>query len=150
MIAMTEKTIRIEDCLTDAGSEPFPGKSQYVRGGKIFTCPICGAIVSSHTYLHYSSFEDECARHLFTHVKHIQGYFAKAEEQELKCRDCENFSRGVNTKPYCILKFGGIDPEWKFCDKFISEKWIRDIVRNGITIDLPYRSTSTAPEKWDS
>lgn len=59
--------VNISDHMTDAGTQPVPGKSQYVRGGNIFTCPVCGWKESSHGFSFYSFFEDACKEHMKTH-----------------------------------------------------------------------------------
>lgn len=59
--------IDISKHMTDAGDQKVPYKPQYVRGGNIFTCPVCGWQESSHRFLWYSGFEDACKEHMRGH-----------------------------------------------------------------------------------
>lgn len=74
---------RIYDHCRDAGIETFRPKPQYVRGGLIFTCPICGKEISSHSYLNLRAWEDHCRDHLEDCEK-------RSGEDRLTCDDCAN------------------------------------------------------------
>ncbi|MDD5010458.1 MAG: hypothetical protein PHC68_18920 [Syntrophorhabdaceae bacterium] len=50
--------------MTDAGDKTVPFKPQYVRGGWIYTCPLCGHTISSHSYLNVGYFQIACDDHI--------------------------------------------------------------------------------------
>lgn len=56
--------IEIYKNVTDAEVRNFKPKPQYVRGGYIFTCPICNTELNSHCYIHLSDWEIACEDHL--------------------------------------------------------------------------------------
>jgi hypothetical protein len=74
--------------LSDAGDLPVPGKPQYVRGGDIFTCTVCGLVISSHSYIGYSYFEKAFYAHMMTqHNAEIpERYRSEIERDEEEMR----------------------------------------------------------------
>lgn len=50
--------------MSDAGDREVPFKPQYVRGGWIYTCPVCGTEINSHGYLNVGYFQIACDTHV--------------------------------------------------------------------------------------
>lgn len=50
--------------MNDAGDKAVSFKPQYVRGGWIYTCPLCGQQISSHSYLNVGYFQIACDDHV--------------------------------------------------------------------------------------
>ena len=66
-----------EKYLKDAGDKPFVAKPQYVRGGYIFSCPVCGDEISSHQFLNLVGWESAIEHHLME--KHDGTYLSRCK-----------------------------------------------------------------------
>ena len=66
-----------EKYLKDAGDETFAAKPQYVRGGYIFSCPVCGDEISSHQFLRLGNWEEAVEEHLMK--KHNGSYAGRCK-----------------------------------------------------------------------
>ncbi|RLC75118.1 MAG: hypothetical protein DRI61_15460 [Chloroflexi bacterium] len=58
------REIDIYENIEYAGVKEHPEKPQYIRGGWIFICPICGKKINSHSYINIASWERACEEHL--------------------------------------------------------------------------------------
>ncbi|MDD3813243.1 MAG: hypothetical protein PHZ02_01245 [Desulfocapsaceae bacterium] len=72
-IISKDKLLKIWKYMMDAGDQVVPFKPQYVRGGEIYTCPICGYTNSSHRYLNIGYFQIACEEHIKECYKNATG-----------------------------------------------------------------------------
>jgi hypothetical protein len=99
----------------DAGDRPVPWKPQLVRGGWIFTCPLCGEKINSHHYTCTGAFEDACRNHL--EEKHFRACIhwdlgSGQCELESHAYLCGEFDRRAEAQP--PMPGRGVDIE--YCD----------------------------------